>query len=291
MRLSSKRAHKLDPVALRSSFEKDMRMVKPPPGTIIEPVNVDGVPCEWLTHGSRNSKPVILYLHGGAYVFGSINTHRAFAASLAAKSQASALIVGFRLAPESPFPAAFDDTLKCYRWLLNRGTAPGDIILAGDSSGAGLALSLLVSLRDAGEPLPAAAVLISPWTDLTGSGESQTTFERTDPMCKSAKLMEWAMMYAGSKAALTHPLISPLFADLTGLPPLRIYVSSNEVLYSDAERLAAKAKHAGVSCDLIVGEDMLHVWPLFETLIPEGRQATTDIGAFIRDISKRTLTK
>jgi acetyl esterase/lipase len=194
---SSKRAHKLEPVALRSSFEKNMRMVKPPPGTRIEPVDIDGVPCEWLSPGQSRSKPVILYLHGGAYVFGSINTHRAFAASLAAKSQASALVVGFRLAPESPFPAAFDDIVKCYRWLVNQGTAPRDIIIAGDSSGAGLALSLLVSLRDAGEPLPAAAVLISPWTDLTGSGESQKTFDRTDPMCKSAKLMEWAMMYAG----------------------------------------------------------------------------------------------
>lgn len=245
-----------------------------------EPVNAGGVGAEWIAAPGAVTDRVILYLHGGGYVIGSINTHRAMIARIARASNARALAIDYRLAPEHPFPAAVDDATAAYRWLLAQGYKPAKIVIAGDSAGGGLALAALVALRDAGQPMPAGAVPISPWTDLEGSGDSVRSKAAKDPMVQPESLAVMAKQYIGSKDP-KNPLISPLHADYRGLPPMLIQVGEAEILMDDATRIAERAKRAGVEVELEVWDDMIHVWHVFAKILPEGQQAIDKIGKFV----------
>lgn len=245
-----------------------------------EAVRVDNIPGEWIVPPGAANDRVILYLHGGGYVMGSINTHRAMVARIARAGQARALAIDYRLAPEHPFPAAVDDATAAYRWLVAQGYKPGKIVVAGDSAGGGLALATLLALRDAGTPLPAAGVGISPWTDMEGTGDSVTTKAAKDPMVQKDGLLSMAKMYVGEQDPKA-PLASPLHADLRGLPPLLLQVGEAEILLDDATRVAERAKAAGVNVDLEVWDDMMHVWHVFAKILPEGQQAIDKIGKFV----------
>lgn len=246
-----------------------------------EPVSADGVPAEWVVAPGADPGRALLYLHGGAYVIGSIATHRDLAARLSRAAGARVLIIDYRLAPEHPHPAAVEDATRALRWLVARGLDPRRIAIAGDSAGGGLAVATLVALRDAGDPLPGAGVCLSPWTDLACDLPSMRARESLDPMVRPEGLREMAAMYLGGLPART-PLASPLHADLRGLPPLLVQVGTAEVLLDDATTLAERARAAGVQVDLEVWDDMIHVWQAFAAILPEARDAIEHIGAFVR---------
>jgi monoterpene epsilon-lactone hydrolase len=224
---------------------------------------------------------VVLYLHGGGYALGSIASCREFGARLARAASARVLLVGFRLAPEHPFPAALEDVLTAYRFLLRDGVAPERMVLTGDSVGGGLVLATLVGLRDAGDPLPAAGVTISAWTDLALTGESITGRAHRDAIHYPETLAMLAETYLNS-ADPRDPRASPLYADLAGLPPLQMLVGTEEVFYDDTLRVASRARTAGVDVTVEEGQDMPHDYPLYAAVLPEGQQAVERIGEFIR---------
>jgi epsilon-lactone hydrolase len=254
---------------------------QPPAGTTVEPADADGVPAEWVIAAGVTGTRVLLYLHGGAYQIGSPATLRRMVALISSAAQARVLSVDYRLAPEHPFPAAIDDALAAYRYLLRGGTDPAVIAIAGDSAGGGLTLATLVALRDAGDPVPAAAVAMSPWTDLALTGESLRTRADVDVMIKPAAMRETAATYLAG-ADPRHPYASPLYADLRGLPPILIQVGDAEVILSDSTRFAAKAEAAGVDVTLEIWDEMPHVWQAFAGLLPESDQAIERIGAWLR---------
>jgi monoterpene epsilon-lactone hydrolase len=248
-----------------------------------EPIEAGGVKAEWIVPPNASGDRVILYLHGGGYVMGSINTHRAMVARIARASQARALALDYRLAPEHPFPAAVEDATAAYRWLLAQGYQPARIVISGDSAGGGLVLATLVALRDAIVPLPACAVPISPWTDMEGTGASMKTNASKDPMIpagNNAGLFNMAKAYVGTGDP-KNPLASPLHADYRGLPPLLIQVGETETLLDDSTRVAEKARVAGVKVELEVWDEMIHVWHVFAKLLPEGQQAIDRIGRYV----------
>jgi monoterpene epsilon-lactone hydrolase len=244
-------------------------------------VRAGSVPAEWLVLPGSLTQRVVLYLHGGSYCLGSLDTHRGLAATIAGAAQARALLIEYRLAPEHRFPAAVLDARAAYDWLLDQGIRPNQIALVGDSAGGGLVLALLASLSDAGRPLPIAGVCLSPWADLSLSGRSWTTNARRELVLSAAIMRQMGQLYLGDADPLT-PLASPLYADLTGLPPLLIQVGGDEALLSDAEEVAARAKAAGVEVELEVWPGMFHVWQLTSRAIPEARQAIERIGAFLQ---------
>jgi epsilon-lactone hydrolase len=245
-----------------------------------EPVDAGGVKAEWIVPPGAADDRVVLYLHGGGYVMGSINTHRAMIARIARAAKARALALDYRMAPEHPFPAAVEDATAAYRWLLAQGYKPGKIAISGDSAGGGLTLATLLSLRDARTPLPAAAAPISPWTDMEGTGASVKTRAAKDPMVGSSNLLPMAKMYIGDQDP-KNPLASPLHGDYRGLPPLLIQVGDAEILLDDSTRVAERAKAAGVKVDLEVWDEMMHVWHVFAKILPEGQQAIDKIGEFV----------
>jgi acetyl esterase/lipase len=245
-----------------------------------EPVSAGGIAAEWIAPPNAADDRVILYLHGGGYVMGSINTHRAMVARIARASQARALAIDYRLAPEHPFPAAVEDATAAYRWLLAQGCKPGKIVISGDSAGGGLVLATLLALRDAGTALPAGAVPISPWTDMEGTGESVKTKAAKDPMTEIGGLHRMAKMYVNGQDP-KNPLASPLYGDYRGLPPMLIQAGEAEILMDDATRVAERAKAAGVKVDLEIWDDMMHVWHVFAKILPEGQQAIDKIGRFV----------
>jgi len=245
------------------------------------PVNAGGVPAEWIAAPGAADDRVMLYLHGGGYVMGSIATHRELAARLSKASGARVLVIDYRLAPEHPFPAAVDDAVAAYRWLLAQNIQSSRIVVAGDSAGGGLTLATLVALRDAKVPLPAAGVCISPWVDMEGTGASMTTRAKADPVVQKQGLLGMAQLYLGGQDPKS-PLAAPLHADLRGLPPLFIQVGDAETLLDDSTRVAEKAKIAGVKVDLEIWPEMPHVWHLFAPFLPEGQQAIEKIGQFVQ---------
>jgi epsilon-lactone hydrolase len=247
-----------------------------------EPISAGGVPAEWIVPPNAASDRVVLYLHGGGYVMGSINTHRAMVARIARASQAKALALDYRMAPEHPFPAAVDDATAAYRWLLAQGYKPGKIVISGDSAGGGLTLATLIALRDAKTPLPAAAVPISPWADLEGTGASVETRAAADPMVDKPGLLRMAKMYAGDHNP-KNPLLSPIHADYSGIPPMLIQVGDAEILLDDATRVTERAEAAGVKVELEAWPEMFHVWHVFAKILPEGQQAIDRIGAYVLD--------
>lgn len=251
-----------------------------PPYAEISPVNDNGVVGEYVAVRDTTVQRTIYYLHGGGYVFGSPALYRPFTATLAKAAQAKVLALDYRLAPEHRFPAAVDDAVAGYRWLLAQGTRPAHTLLAGDSAGGGLTLATLVRLRAEGLPLPAAAVLFSPWTDLAGTGKSLQANDATDAMFYGDALKWFAPIYLGKASAL-EALASPLYADLKGLPPLQVFVSKSECLLDDSLRLVAKARAAGVSVDLHAWDNLPHVWPVAVRFLPEARAALQLIVQFI----------
>ena len=251
------------------------------PGTQVEKVVANGVPGEWIYFAGSDKERVLLYFHGGAYLLGSGDSHREAVARLSAASGLRALLPEYRLAPEHPFPAAVEDAHTAYRWLLAQGTRPEHIVVAGDSAGGGLSLALLLSIRNAGDPMPTGAVLLSPWTDLAGTGESMTTRKEIDPWIGAESIPMIGQLYANQED-VRNPLISPVYADLHGLPPLLIEVGNDEVLLDDSTRIVEHAQEAGVEVKLHVWEGMWHVFPAFAFIIDEGKQAMEEMGAFIR---------
>jgi epsilon-lactone hydrolase len=253
----------------------------PPAGTVVAAVEANGVPAEWVTAAGVRDGSVLLYLHGGAYQIGSPATLRHLVALLSGAAQAAVLSVDYRLAPEHPFPAAVHDAVAAYRWLLAEGTDPATIAVAGDSAGGGLASGTPLALRDAGEPMPAAAVLLSPWTDLALTGESLRTRAAVDLMVKPGSMHQTAAVYLAG-ADPHHPYASPLYADLSGLPPLLIQVGDAEVILDDSTRVAAEARKAGVDVTLEVWDEMPHVFQAFAGLLPESDQAIERIGHWLQ---------
>src|SRR6266498_451376 len=247
----------------------------------LEPIDANGVAAEWsLALGSDPSK-VLLFFHGGGYCSGSIVSHRGMVTEAGRAARARTLAVGYRLAPEHPFPAAIEDARSAYRFLLDQGVAPSKIAIAGDSAGGGLTLALMTRVRDAREPLPACAWLVSPWVDLQMTGASLADKAVTDPLISKSYLEELASAYLAG-ADPTNPLVSPLNADLAGLPPLLVQVGSAETLLDDAVRIARRAGAADVRVNLEIWPHMIHAWHLWAAQLEAGRRAIASGGAFIR---------
>lgn len=265
----------------RQGFEALAAKFPLAPDTLCADVEAAGVPASWITAPHARAECVVLYLHGGGYVIGSRTTHRDLAGRLSRAAAARVLLLDYRLAPEHPYPAAVDDTVAAYRWLLRQGVDPARLVIAGDSAGGGLTVAALVALRDAGDPLPAAGVCLSPWIDLEGLGDSMTGKASVDPIVQLPGLQWFAGQYLNG-ADPRSPLAAPLYADLHGLPPLLVHVGTAETLLDDATRLATRAEAAGVPVTLEAWEEMIHVWHLFAAMLPEGQQAIERVGAYIQ---------
>lgn len=264
----------------RSGMEKMTRMAKMPEGIIIEKVNCNDVEAEWIIPNNTINPGVILYLHGGGYAMGSINTHRALMARIGIASKTKVLGIEYRLAPENPFPSAIDDAFSAYNWLLKQGFDNTKIVISGDSAGGGLTIALKIRIRDEKAPNPAAGVCLSPWLDLASTGETTVTLADEDPMLDLESVKHFALFYA-PKEKLQHPWISPLYADLSGLSPIYIQVSSSEILLDDTRRFAEKAQIAGVDIRVDYWEKMVHVWQAFGIYLPEALEAIEKLGAYI----------
>ena len=254
----------------------------PEEGVACDTVDAGGVKAAWITPPGVDRGRVIYYLHGGAYVRGSIASHGGMVSRIAQSAGARALLLEYRLGPEHPFPAAVDDALTGYRWLLKQGVDPARMAIVGDSSGGGLTLAALVALRDAGDPLPATAVCLSPWVDLEATGDSMQSKADVDPFIEKEYLLTMARHYLGD-ADPRSPLAAPLYADLQGLPPLFIQVGTAEVLLDDSTRIAERARAAGVQVTLEPWEGMIHGWHLFAPELPEGQAAIDRIGAYLQE--------
>ena len=261
----------------------DVETVPPPPNTKTEPVTVGNVGAEWVSAPEADPHKVTLYLHGGGYVSGTINSHRGFAAVLSKVSGTTVLIIDYRKAPEDPFPAGLDDAVTAYRWLLSQGFKPESLAIVGDSAGGGLALATLVALRKAGDPLPAAGVLLSPWTDLVGTGESHTSRAASDPLLTLEGMLDGAKHYLGERDPRQEPLASPLYAELHGLPPLLIHVGEDEILLNDSTRVVDKIKAAGGEVTLKIWEGMWHVFQMQSSFVPEAQESVNEVGHFLSD--------
>lgn len=266
----------------RASFEQMASLFPVAADVVSEAVDAGGVPAEWIVAPGAAHDKVVLYLHGGGYAAGSIKSHREMISRISRAAGARALAIDYRLAPEHQYPAAVEDSTAAYRWLLSTGVDPARLVIGGESAGGGLTVATLVALRDAGEPLPAAGVCISSWVDLECLGESMTTNAEVDPIVQREVVLELAKAYLGSADCHT-PLAAPLWADLTGLPPLLIQVGTSEALLDDSTRLAERAKSAGVDVTLELWDDMIHMWHCFAAMLPEGQQAIDRIGEFIRE--------
>jgi len=266
----------------RKRLAKLMEKNKCPGNISFEKVDCDGIIAEWNIPKNINNDGVILYIHGGAYVSCSINTHRPLVARIAKASKLKALSIEYRYAPENPFPAGLDDAIKAYHWLLKQGVDPKKIVIMGDSAGGGLALATLLRLRDEKAPMPVAGVCMSPWIDLECLQDSNVRLADKDPMLWAEAGKKFAKLYAG-KESLRHPYVSPYYADLKGLPPLFIQVSDSEIVYDENVNFEKKAKAAGVEITLEIWKKMVHVWQGFAPILPEGTEAIRKIGNFIQN--------
>jgi len=270
------------PIELCRQVLADMMSLSlPPAGCRFEPVNAGGPEALWVKAVSADDTAVILYLHGGGYTMGSPQTHAGFTGLLSELSRLSVLSVDYRLAPENPYPAAIEDSLSAYRWLLRQGVSAESIVVGGDSAGGGLTFATMLKLKEREEALPAAVFAVSPWVDLAVTGESIEINAARDPMITRSGLDYMAGLYAGH-ADVRLPFISPLYADLRGLPPVLIHVGTCEMLLSDSLRIAASLENSGVDCTLRVWEDLFHVFHSVVSL-PEAIMATEDIAAFVRN--------
>ncbi len=253
-----------------------------PKTMLAEKINIDEIHSEWLVPAGASHEKVILYLHGGGYVTGCIEDHRMLCGLLATATGVKVLIPEYRLAPENPFPAALDDALKIYQWLLAQGTSSANIIIAGDSAGGGLSVATVLALKDKNVSLPAAVLCLSPWVDLTLKNQSHITKVKAEALLRTDVLREWALCYT-DESNLTNPLVSPIFADFHGFPPLLIQVGSEEILFGDSVLLAEKAKADGADVTLKIWDGMWHVWQALGGLLPENKKTFEEIGQFVRN--------
>jgi acetyl esterase/lipase len=275
---------------MRRKSDESARFLRPPRGVAIQSVAAGSVPAEWIIPQGAPQDSVLLYFHGGGFIFCSLKTHRAMVARLALAGGTRALSVDYRLAPEHPFPAAPDDCLAAYRWLVQSGISPQRIVVAGDSAGGNLALVLLLTLRAAGEPLPAAAVCLSPATDLAWTGESMRTKAGVDPIFPQGASSPLANSiqsdYVRSEDP-RNPFLSPLYGDWHGMPPILLQVGENEILLDDSRRLADKVRAAGGQVAITVWPGLWHVFQVNAPLLPEANQSINQIGAFINRLLKK----
>jgi acetyl esterase/lipase len=248
----------------------------------LEAVEFCGLSAEWSMAPQSDASRALMFFHGGGYCSGSILSHRRLVTEAGRAGAVRTLAVAYRLAPENPFPAALDDAMMAWQFLGDQGYAPHNIVVGGDSAGGGLTLALLTRLRDARSALPACAWLISPWTDLTLSGATLATRDRVDPIIHEAYLRELADAYLPAAINRADPRVSPLYANLNGLPPLLIQAGSAETLLADATRLAAVAGEADVAVTLEIWPHMIHAWPLWNAHLEDGRDALARAGAFMR---------
>ena len=251
-------------------------------GIEVEQTQIAGVDVDWLRPKNARKDKVVLYLHGGAYVMGSPRTHRQLVSHMVRAAGVVAVLPDYRLAPEHPFPAAIEDAVAVYSGLLESGFGAEDIIISGDSAGGALSVATLLQLRHAGIPMPAAAVLLSPFLDITGSGESATTRADRDPWFDIADLHVVAGYYCPDESEWKNPLVSPVFANVAGLPPMLIQVGDDEILLSDSTRLAEKLEAEGVEVELEVWPHMWHVFQMFIRKMPESGAAVRKIAAYIQ---------
>ena len=250
------------------------------PGVEVREDSIAGLHAEWLTPDPAPERKLLLYLHGGAYSMGSCKSHRCFVSHIAREAGVVALVPEYRLAPEHPFPAAIEDAVGVYRALLEKGYEPADIVVAGDSAGGALSVAMSLTLRDAGDALPGAMLLLSPLLDLTGQGDSIRTRVDQDPWFDPNDLWHVARHYCDDTER-TDPLVSPVFADASGMPPTLIQVGDDEILLSDSERFAENMRASGGQVDVDVWPGMWHVWQMFIGLMPESRRAVEKLGRFI----------
>jgi epsilon-lactone hydrolase len=265
----------------RRELEAMAKWFKPLTPIECTPIVANNVPAEWITPQGISTERVILYIHGGSFNSGSINSHRPLAANIALACKARALIIDYRLAPEHPFPSPLEDSLAAYEWLLAAGIPAEHIAVMEDSAGGTLTLALLILLRDQRKSLPALAVCLSPATDFSMWGESWTLNKRKDFMLDQRNIRSSMKIYLRD-ADRRSPLVSPLYADLHSLPPILIQVGSDEVLLSDATRFTEKAKEAGVLVKLEVWKGMQHVWQYTASFLPEARCAIRNMGVFAK---------
>ncbi len=263
----------------RERLEHFAQNFKIPALVQIEPVRVGKIAAEWIIPHEIRQSAVVYYLHGGAYCAGSLNTHRAFLGNLALVCGCKVLIIDYRLAPENPFPAALDDAYQAYRWLIEHHSAQ-KIIVAGDSAGGGLTLALMLKLRDDSIDLPAAGVLMAPWANLTCDDENYQKVGKKDVLLDQDRLKRNARMYAGDED-LKNPLISPIFANLSNLPPILIQVGTHDLLLGDARRIAANIEKNEGSVELSIWEKMMHGWQILGNMLPESHKAIWKINRFI----------
>jgi phosphinothricin tripeptide acetyl hydrolase len=278
--LPARDAPPFDVATLRAVMEAGASAKPMPAGWTHEAVSL-GVSAERLSGPEAKPGRAILYLHGGGYAGGSPVSHRAQAAEIGAHAGAEVFVIDYRLAPEHPFPAALDDAVAAWRALMARGYAANSCAIAGDSAGGGLTVATAVALKELGLAPPSCLATISPWADLAQSGPSYATHATRDPMVRKEDLDLWSALYRGDAIAANDPRVSPIHADLTGLSPLLIQVGTEEVLLSDSDQLAARARDAGVDVTLEVAAQMIHVWHGFSAQLPEARGAIRRMGAWI----------
>lgn len=248
----------------------------------LETIALDGLPAEWSLAPGSDATRVLMFFHGGGYCSGSILSHRRMVTEAGRAAGSRTLAVGYRLAPENPFPAALDDALTSWRWLRSQNIAANHIAVGGDSAGAGLTVSLITRLREDGEELPGCAWLASPWTDLTVSGETLVSKDAVDPLIHKAYLMELADAYLPPGMDRKDPRVSPLYTDLKNFPPVLIQVGAEETLLADATRFASAAGAANVPVTLEIWPHMIHAFALWNAHLEPGRRALANAGSFIR---------
>lgn len=271
--------------SMRTWLDQMAAMAPPFEGTTREAADADGVPAEWTSVPETHPDNVILYFHGGGYVAGSIVSHRDLVSRLAVETGRRVLAVDYRLAPENPFPNGLDDAVAAYRWLLDKQGIPAkNIVIGGDSAGGGLTMATLVRLKEAKAPMPRATFLLSPWTDLAITGESVRTKAKQDPFITPDGLPFIAGQYLQGTDP-RNPLASPLYADLSGLPPLLIQVGECECLLDDSRRLAEKAKTAGVDVTIDVWDEMIHVFQAFAPVTEEGKAGIRRIAEYLNGLT------
>lgn len=266
----------------RKGLNQLAALSKIPEDVNIEPIDIDGIRGEWITTPNMNPNKILLYLHGGAFIAGSIATHRELVSRISRAAGVPVLIIDYRLAPEHPFPAALEDAINSYKWILfEKKFSPNDIIIGGDSAGGNLTLSVLLKAKNVGLPLPKAALCISPVTDLLGTGKSIDSKSGVDPFL-SPELGELIINAYVKDNDPKDPLISPLYGDLNGLPPMYIQVGTSEILLDDSKRIAERLQSAGVDVELDIWEDMIHVFAAFAAWAPEAKKGIEKIGQFIK---------
>jgi len=285
LRLFVKRRYRREPIeVVRQRFKRmELLVPRPPLGTKTRNFSLNGLPARTITVRKARPGTEVLFLHGGAYSVGSFRNYGHFTWRLGKAARARVLALDYRMAPEHPYPAALNDALAAYCWLLDQGAGPDRILLAGDSAGGGLTLALLLKLRDEGVPLPAGAVALSPWTDLATTGASLHTKADTDPMLVASEIPHHAAMYLGG-ADPRDPYASPLYGDPRGLPPTLIQAGGDEVLLDDGVRMAEKMQAAGCDVELQVWPRMPHVFQLLATVMPEAQAAVAEIARFARRV-------